>query len=93
MQPKLVYNALTNKSVLVPDKLTLEVNGVANLHAILMLNEDSIPFEVQERIKAELDTLERYMIEFKKAATEGRKNAYWHEVVADKKAFPNNREQ
>ena len=77
-----------DKNLLASQDLTLELNGVANIAMILYGYEDQIPAEIKADIREQLDILERYMIELTKAAREGRKNAYWHEVRENKQAYP-----
>ncbi len=89
-------------------KQLMELNGIANLILILRSEECSfeteimtdngleshqcIPQSQMEKIKQQLDLLERYMVAYNKAISSGTQTPYWHEILANPKAYPLNRE-
>lgn len=87
-------------------KQGMELNGIANLLIILNSEECSfttvigtddgdkdhqcIPLERMSDIKMQLEYLERYMVAYNKAVREGTQTPFWHEILANPKAFPLN---
>lgn len=63
----------------------IELNGVANIHLMLDMMAPNEPMDVLEyknKIKEQLDLLERYMIEYSK-----NPDIKWHEIKANKSKF------
>lgn len=83
-------------------RIVLEVNGLANISAILDSLEmdkkdlgeypqDAVKKAVDD-VREQLDLLNRYMVALTKAANQARaKNPYWHEVRDDKHRYPTNK--
>lgn len=78
----------------------IELNGVANLHLILQMSVEDyddgshgLSEETMSSIKKQLDYLERYMLAYSEATANGTKPPMWHEVLANPKAFPLNRDR
>jgi hypothetical protein len=82
-------------------KYGIELNGVANLTLILqgdtidgVKREGGVAFgRAVENMQEQLNLLERYMLAYAEAMDKGLKPPYWHEVLANPKAFPLNRER
>jgi len=79
--------SLVDDSISIPTILPkgIELNGVANIHLMLDMMSPNEPMEVlnyKNKIKEQLDLLERYMIEYSK-----NPDIKWHEVKADKSKF------
>jgi hypothetical protein len=70
----------------------LELNGISNLHLLLDQARPDMPTNAHNSMKEQLDLLERYIIEVDTAAKEGRKHAFWHDVIANPSAYPNRKE-
>jgi hypothetical protein len=72
----------------------MELNGVANMLCLLQLREmsgdhiGSAEEVLIKRLRAELDTLERYMIACNKAIRTDEGFPMWHEVRDNKSGFP-----
>jgi len=63
----------------------IELNGVANIHLMLDMMQPNEPMEVlnyKNKIKEQLDLLERYMIEYSK-----NPDIKWHEIKENKGKF------
>jgi hypothetical protein len=80
-------------------KRIMELNGVANIDLMLQVEADIKPdgqvvmnLETLNSIKEELVMLERYMLAYNRAVTNGTQTPFWHEVRANPKLYPRNRE-
>lgn len=77
----------------------IELNGVANIHAILQLEADvkdgvvSMNLETIASIEKQLDTMERYMLAYNDAINKGVETPFWHEVRDNPTKYPLNRER
>ena len=79
----------------------MEINGIANLHIIVDGLYDKLKEAGQDtkysqdfiKIKEQLDLLERYMLAVKEAHDNMSQVPYWHDIKANKKVFPLNRER
>lgn len=80
-------------------KRRIELNGLANIHAILQLEADIkdgvvvMNPETIASIENQLNTLERYMLAYNDAIIKGVETPYWHEVRDNPTKFPLNRER
>lgn len=61
----------------------LEVNGIANLAALIYLYEETLPEKFKQDVQEQLDLLERYIV-----AIESGNVPFWHELKANKEQFP-----
>jgi hypothetical protein len=73
-------------------KFDVELNGVANIKALLEMPLEC-PVVQRKALMDQLDFLERYMIALSVAAKEGTEPPAWHEVRENKNNYPNNKER
>jgi hypothetical protein len=92
------------ESVANQGRVNMELNGVANLHILVdnLAEQYGIDSIRLEKIKEELDTLERYMVQAKKdvespatilsggSSKQSVKFTPWHIVRENKDKFPRN---
>lgn len=77
-------------------RLGIELNGIANMHAILDSRGDSATYEelvMIEKLKFQLNILERYLLNFRDVANEEADPAPWHEVRENPERFKNLKER
>lgn len=75
-----------------------ELNGVANIEiALFIAKEDrdlglAVDLDLlEQRIKEQTDLLSRYIMAISKSARDGSEFPKWHEIIANKKMFPNHK--
>jgi hypothetical protein len=79
-------------------KQGMELNGIANISAVLQLEADVkdgkvvMNLETLSTIKEQLLFLERYMLAYNKAIRNGEQTPYWHEVRDNPTKYPLNKE-
>jgi len=80
-------------------KRAMELNGVANIDLMLQVEADVqadgrvvMNKETLVSIQEQLVLLERYMLAYNKAVTNGVQTPFWHEVRANPELYPRNRE-
>ncbi len=79
-------------------KQMMELNGVANIDLMIQVEVDvkgdkaEMNVETLNSIKEQLVLLERYMLAYNKAIRNGTQTPMWHEVYANPKLYPRNRE-
>lgn len=79
-------------------KFRMELNGVANLLALLEMAQggfgcDCVDQDEQEawnNLKPQVELLERYMLAFSDAINKGEQPPYWHEVRDNPSKYPRN---
>lgn len=72
----------------------IELNGVSNMH--MLLNEYSsrhlVQAEFVNKMKEQLDLLERYMLGIADSGLNPGRVPLWHDVIAHKDLFPTRKE-
>jgi hypothetical protein len=77
-------------------KMSIEINGIANMHMLLDAHkhylEDNVLFAREDeglhnKMKAQLEMTERYMLAMADSANTGRQLPAWHEILANPKNF------
>lgn len=66
----------------------LELNGLANIHALVYIYQAELPEDFKNRLNDQLDILKRYLIAHADSLAEGPK---WHEVRDNKEQYPTQR--
>lgn len=74
----------------------IELNGVANISLLIQTHSQIsdgnfiIPGSTMVLINEQLELLERYMIAYRDAVSNGVKEPFWHEVRANPNLYPRN---